>query len=74
MMTYLFGIAIVMVASAILATIVGTIEYFTLDKITKSEVIEYKTTLKISSIMFAIGIIAITIYIHIEGMPQLIGW
>lgn len=74
MMTYLFGIAIVMVASAILATIMGTIEYFTLDKITKSEVIEYKTTLKISSIMFAIGIIAITIYIHIEGVPQLIGW
>jgi hypothetical protein len=63
-----------MVASAILATITGTIEYFTLDKITKSEVIEYKTTLKISSIMFTIGIMAITIYIHIEGMPQLIGW
>ena len=74
MMTFLFGIAIIMVASAILATIMGTVEYFTLNKITKSEVIEYKTTLKISAIMFAIGIIAITIYIHIEGMPQLIGW
>jgi uncharacterized integral membrane protein len=63
-----------MVASAILATIIGTIEYFTLNKITKSEVIEYRSTLKMSAIMFTIGIIAIAIYINIEGIPQMIGW
>ena len=73
-MTYLFCIAIVMVASAILATIIGTIEYFTLNKITKSEVIEYRSTLKMSAIMFTIGIIAIAIYINSEGIPQMIGW
>ena len=73
-MTYLFYIAIIMVASSILATIMGTVEYFTLDKITKSGVIEYRSILKMSAIMFAIGIIAMTIYIHIEGIPQLIGW
>lgn len=74
MMIYLFYIAIIMVASAILATIMGTVEYFTLNKIIKSKVIEYKSTLKTSAIMFTIGIIAITIYIHIEGIPQFIGW
>ena len=73
-MAFIFMIAIIMVASSILATIIGTIEYFTLDKITKSKVIEYKSTLKISTTMLIIGIIAITIYIHIKGIPQLIGW
>ena len=74
MMAYLFCIAIVMIASSILAIIIGTIEYFTLKKITKSEVIEYKATLKTATIMLIIGIIIIAIYIHIEGIPQLIGW
>lgn len=67
-------LSIIIVAGSILATIIGTVEYFTAKKITKSKVIEYKSTLKISAIMFIIGIIGIIIYTHINGMLQLIGW
>jgi energy-converting hydrogenase Eha subunit H len=42
-MIFVFGV--VMVASAILASITGTVEYFTLDKITKSDVIAYRSIL-----------------------------
>lgn len=73
-MSYLFCISIIMIVSSVLTIIIGTIEYFTLKKITKSEVIEYKATLKTATIMLIISIIIITMYIHIEGIPQLIGW
>lgn len=74
MMSYLFCISIIMIVSSVLTIIIGMIEYFTLKKITKSEVVEYKSTLKTAMIILIIGIIAIAIYIHIEGIPQLIGW
>ena len=73
-MSYLFCISIIMIVSSVLTIIIGMIEYFTLKKITKSEVVEYKSTLKTAMIILIIGIIAIAIYIHIEGIPQLIGW
>lgn len=74
MMAYLFCMATVMIVSSTLAIIIGTIEYFTLKKIIKSEVVEYKATLKTATIILIIGIIIITIYIHIEGIPQILGW
>lgn len=74
MMTFVFLIAIVMIIGSILAIIVSTIEYFIYNELTKENVQEYKTTLKIFSIILCIGIIIAQIYIHFEGIPQILGW
>lgn len=74
MMTFVFTISIVIIAGSTLAIIVSTIEYFIYNELTKENVQEYKTTLKIFSIMLCIGIIIAQIYIHFEGIPQILGW
>ena len=74
MMTFVFTIAIVMIVGSTLAIIASTIEYFIYNELTKENVQEYKTTLKIFSIMLCIGIIIAQIYIHFEGIPQILGW
>lgn len=73
-MTFIFTISIVLIAGSILAIIMSTIEYFIYNKLTKESVKEYKSTLKIFSIVLCIGIIIAQIYIHFEGIPQPLGW
>ena len=74
MMTFIFTIAIVIIAGSLLAIIMSSIEYFIYNELTKENVKEYKSTLKIFSIMLCIGIIIAQIYVHFEGIPQLLGW
>ena len=74
MMTFIFCIALLLIAISIITIAVSTIEYFINKHITKAIIIEYRQTLKITTIIFIIGIALLKAYIHTEGIPQLIGW
>lgn len=73
-MTFIFCIAILLIAIAIIGIVASTIEYFMSNSITRIAVIEYRQTLQLATVTLIIGIIFMAIYINAEGIPQLIGW
>lgn len=74
MMTFIFCIAILLIAIAIIGIVASTIEYFMSNTITRITVIEYRKTLRLATVILIIGIVFMAIYINTEGIPQLIGW
>ena len=74
MMTFIFCMAITLIAIAIIAIIASTIEYFMSKTITRMIATEYRQTLQLATVTLIIGIIFMAIYINAEGVPQLIGW
>ena len=75
MMTFIFCIAILLIAIAIIAIVASTVEYFFMSNtITRMIVTEYRQTLQLATATLIIGIIFMAIYINAEGVPQLIGW
>ena len=75
MMTFIFCIAILLMAISIIAIVASTIEYFFMtNTITRMIAIEYRQTLKLAIVTLIAGIIFMAIYINAEGIPQLIGW
>ena len=75
MMTFIFCIAILLIAIAIIGIVASTIEYFFLSNtITRMIATEYRQTLKLGMAVLIVGIIFMAIYINAEGVPQMIGW
>lgn len=69
---FIFCISLFIIVSATLTIIASTIEYFINDTLTKAIAKEYKTNIKVSITLLFIGLILMNIYIHFEGIPNIL--